>query len=687
MANTKELSRRSGGVGSNGNGIVASRSRLGVTGLGDLPLGELLLLNGVITEDDLVTALEVQKRLPEYKPLGQLLVANKAISRQRLQRFLARYSKSLRLGDVLVRCGIISDRQLTLAVAYQADKDIRLGDAVVRLNLASEEDIRRALCVQHGVSFVHLDDLIVDRSAARLINKGYASQHRVVPVASDGRSLTVAVDDPANTALVEELRATTGCDVAVVSSTHGAFTRVFNRVYGGGGGGAADEPVWNAHRLELISDHVPPERSVVGYTVEARQAEDAVRDLLGMAMDLRASDIHLETLDSRLQVRYRVDGLLRDLTVSSVEELVNRNRLEIISRIKILGNLDIAERRRPQDGSFRVRIVAAGSQMTKVNIRVSVIPGYYGENVVLRILDPRNAPASIDSLGFSSPVSARLRGLLQRSSGILLITGPTGCGKSTTMYASLMTMYRPGIKILTAEDPIEYVYENLSQSEVNERIGNGFASYLRAFLRHDPEVIMVGEIRDIETAEMAFRAAQTGHLLLSTLHTNDAVSSVARLLDLGVDRNVVASSLLGVLSQRLIRTNCPLCTEPYDPPRELLAEFFDEAPDAVQWSRGRGCAHCDFTGYKGRTPVGELWVPTERDVTLINKGAPVEEVRASADAGTVLMGEDVSERLFLGKTTLDELMRMLPYASVRQFRLLRGRTPSAWRAAAAPVPA
>jgi type IV pilus assembly protein PilB len=644
----------------------------------------VLLHYGLITEDDLVIALDVQKRLPEYKPLGELLVANKAISRHRLRRVLAHHSKSLRLGDVLVRSGVLSDRQLMLAVAYQADKDIRLGDALIRLNLASEEHIRRALCVQHGVSFVDLDDLVVDRSAARLINKGYASQHRLVPLAGDGATLTVAVDDPANTTLVEELQAMTGCEVAVVSSTHGAFSRAFNRVYGAAE--SADGLVWNAHRLELISDHTLPDRSGAGYTTHARQAEDAVRDLLGMAMDLRASDIHLETLDNRLQVRYRVDGLLRDLTVSSVAELVDRNRREIISRIKILGNLDIAERRRPQDGSFRVRMVS-GRQTTKVNIRVSVIPGYYGENVVLRILDPRNAPASIDALGFSSPVSARLRSLLQQTSGILLITGPTGCGKSTTMYASLMTMYRPGIKILTAEDPIEYVYESLSQSEVNERIGNGFASYLRAFLRHDPEVIMVGEIRDIETAEMAFRAGQTGHLLLSTLHTNDAVSSVARLLDLGVDRNVVASSLLGVLSQRLVRTNCPRCTERYDPPRDLMAEFFDEAPTAVQWFRGRGCEHCDHTGYKGRTPVGELWVPNERDVTLINKGAPVEELRLSADTGTVLMGEDISERLFQGKTTLEELMRMLPYSSVRQFRLLRDRMPAAWGRAAIPVSA
>ena len=244
--------------------------------------------------------------------------------------------------------------------------------------------------------------------------------------------------------------------------------------------------------------------------------------------------------------------MLQDPHLSLLEEAINRNHRAIVSRIKVLGKLDIAEKRRPQDGGFRVRL-ERGGQLVNIDMRISIIPGYYGENVVLRILDSRNAPRSIEQPGYAPQITAGLCQLLQNTSGLLLITGPTGSEKSTTLYGVLMTLYRPEIRILTAEEPIEYVYEQFSQCEVNEKIGNTFASYLRAFLRHDPEVIMLGEIRDTATAEMTFRAAQTGHLVLSTLHTNDAISAVTRPLALGVEATLITSALLGVLSQRLVR--------------------------------------------------------------------------------------------------------------------------------------
>jgi type IV pilus assembly protein PilB len=305
-----------------------------------------------------------------------------------------------------------------------------------------------------------------------------------------------------------------------------------------------------------------------------------------------------------------------------------------------------------------------------IDFRVSVLPGYYGESVVLRILDKARAPTSIDQIGFSPAVTTRLRHLLERPSGLLLITGPTGSGKSTTLYAALMTIYRPEIRILTAEDPIEYIYEQFSQSEVNDRIGNTFARYLRAFLRHDPEVIMVGEIRDQESAQIGFRAAQTGHLLLSTLHTNDALSALPRLLDLEVDPNVIASSLIGVLAQRLVRQVCTECRQEYDPPADLVREFFDTPAPPMKFYQGAGCSRCSFTGFHGRMGVGELWVPSERDVILISKNAPFDEIRASARDSTVAMAEDVMARLTEGRTTLEELIRVLPYSNVYQFRQL-----------------
>jgi type IV pilus assembly protein PilB len=263
--------------------------------------------------------------------------------------------------------------------------------------------------------------------------------------------------------------------------------------------------------------------------------------------------------------------------------------------------------------------------------------------------------------------------ILKRPAGIFLITGPTGSGKSTTLYASLMTIFKPQIRILTAEDPIEYVYEQFSQSEVNEHIGNTFANYLRAFLRHDPEVIMVGEIRDEDTAQMAFRAAQTGHLLLSTLHTNSAIASVSRLLDLSVDPNLIASSTLGVLAQRLVRQVCQACKVQYEPSRDLLREFFDTPPSHAKWYRGAGCGACNFSGYKGRLCVSELWTPSEEDVILISKNAPFEEIRDSSKRNTISMARDVADRLAAGLTNLEELIRVLPYQSVYEFRQLQVR--------------
>jgi len=332
-----------------------------------------------------------------------------------------------------------------------------------------------------------------------------------------------------------------------------------------------------------------------------------------------------------------------------------------------LGGLDIAERRRPQDGSFRVR-VQRGGQLENIDFRISIIPGYFGENIVLRVLDPKHAPKSLHELGFSRAIGEKLVKLLHRPTGMILITGPTGSGKSSTLRGALMTLYRPGIKILTAEDPIEYVYEHFTQCEVNEKIGNTFATYLRAFLRHDPQVIMLGEIRDTESAELASRASQTGHLVLSTLHTRDAVSSVTRLLDLKIDAGLITSTLLGILSQRLVRKICSECKEEYQPSAQLLQEFFSAPPADFKWYRGVGCQQCNFSGYKGRMPVAEIWIPNDTDIILINKGASLDEIRASSHQSTISMAADVKERLLEGRTNLEELIRVLPYSSVYQFR-------------------
>jgi type II secretory ATPase GspE/PulE/Tfp pilus assembly ATPase PilB-like protein len=359
--------------------------------------------------------------------------------------------------------------------------------------------------------------------------------------------------------------------------------------------------------------------------------------------------------------------VLRRPQLGGLQNAFDQSAREVASRVKILAKLDIAERRRPQDGSFQV---AVDRQSTKVpvDLRVAVLPTYFGESIVIRILNRSRAARSLEDLDLSPSVLGRLNEILKRRTGIFLVTGPTGAGKSTTLYSCLMRLHRPEIRILTAEDPVEYVYDELSQSQVNDQIGNTFANYLRAFLRHDPEVIMVGEIRDEATAEMAFRAAQTGHLLLSTLHTNSALAALTRLLDLEVESSLIGSSLIAVMSQRLVRRICPACSTPDTPDQSLVSEFFTRVPDGLTFYRGAGCSACGFSGYNGRTLIVDLWVPDDQDLRLVTRQAPIDEIAASATRTTISMAQDTHERLRAGRTTLDELFRVLPYSVVTEHR-------------------
>ena len=632
-------------------------------------LGETLLSEGLVTQAQLHEALREQEAGSGYVPLGQILVRRQLITRRQLDHLLSRRKTRLRLGEVLVRNDLITPDQLAIALEEQKRRRRPLGTVLVDMHLVSDEAMRQVLSLQLNIPFLDLDRLLIDRDLARLVNATYARRHGVVPVSLIGQNLTVVMDDPTNQSVVEELSASTGRIINVVTASREAIQRAFARVYSAEV--ARLEDVGDAADVITEEDNpagLPKSKYLDDYRRD-RMAAQIVRQVIRTASERGCSDVHLETLADGLRVRFRIDGVLQELHLGPLHEAMQENARRIVSRIKIMAKLDISERRRPQDGSFRVTLQQNGERHP-VDLRVSVIPGYYGESVVIRLLDRRAVPVSIDALGFSAPVSEQLRQALARPTGILLVTGPTGSGKSSTLYAALMSLYRPQIRILTAEDPIEYVFEQFSQSEVNERIGNTFANYLRAFLRHDPEVIMVGEIRDHDTAGMAFRAAQTGHLVLSTLHTNTAIGAVTRLQDLSVDPNLIASSLLGVVSQRLVRTVCPSCRTPYTPSRDLVKEFFDTAPP-MTWFRGRGCKACAFSGYKGRFAVAEFWSPDERDVILVSKGAPFEQIRESAARTTISMARDVASRLAEGRTNLEELIRVLPYSSVYEFRNLQ----------------
>lgn len=632
-------------------------------------LGDLLVEAGVVSDSQIKDALRVQAATAEHLPLGEVLIQQGLLTREQLRKVLDEGRKWPRLGDVLVRSGAISAEQLQSALAQQRKHKIPLGQLLVRLGHVTDERMRQALGMQLNIPYIDLDRLGIDPGLARLINRSYARRRLLVPVSCLGDCLTVCMDDPTDRLAIDELARSTRYNISVVTASREAIENALARLYAEQRTEGAGTSVV-AEKLELVTDDTSLQTSKSKYVNEYRQSKNAdslVRHLLSTAIEHRCSDIHLESLSNRLSIRFRVDGMLETLKLGELQNSLNDGGREIVSRLKILAKLDIAERRRPQDGSFRVRIERNGEQFG-VDLRVSVIPSVYGESVVLRILDRTRAPGTIDALGFPRPMSQRFQQLLRRPSGILLVTGPTGSGKSTTLYAALKTLYRPQIRVLTVEDPIEYVYEQFSQSEVNEQIGNTFASYLRAFLRHDPEVIMVGEVRDEETAEIAFRAAQTGHLLLSTLHTNTAAAAVTRLRDLKIDPNLIASCLLGVVGQRLVRQVCSECKAEYLPSDELLKEFFPGATPRLRFYKGKGCDRCHFTGYHGRTAIVELWVPNEEDIILIAKDAPFDALRASAARNTYSMAECATDLLQKGRTNLEELIRMLPYQCISDMR-------------------
>jgi type IV pilus assembly protein PilB len=563
-------------------------------------------------------------------------------------------SDTPRLGEVLVRRGAISRDQLAHALERQPLARRPIGRVIVDLRYATDETVQRAVAEQHGLPFLDLERASIDRRVARVVNRAYARRHRVLPLTRAGATIIVAMVDPGEREIIDELRRLTASSIEVVVTSEVGFHRALRRAY--------DEPAGGTAATEAESlDVLPP----------APRADDLLRRLVAHALAARCSDLHLEMLSDGLVVRYRIDGVLAPPHFGELQEPLDRHAREIVSRIKVLARLDIAERRRPQDGSFRFSTALVA---VPFDIRVSILPTQSGESVVMRLLDASRAAQSLAALDVTPPVARGLEAALARPSGILLVTGPTGSGKSTTLYACLRRLHRPGIRILTAEDPVEYVYDGLSQCQVNDDIGNTFARFLRSFLRHDPEVIMIGEIRDEDTARMAFRAAQTGHLLLSTLHTNSAVAALPRLRDLGVEPSVLASSLACVLSQRLVRRLCVDCRRPVpEAPLEaeanapgLVAECRPAAApapapagrDPVSWC-ATGCPACGFSGFRGRAIVGELWLPDEGDAALIAGDAPFDDVRRSAERTTHTLRDDAAMRLASGVTTREELRRVL----------------------------
>ncbi len=551
------------------------------------------------------------------------------------------------LGGILVRMGVLNEKQLEQALEVQARTGERLGRVLVRMGLVTEEDLAKAIGVQWGYPFVSLSTVPVDPEVVRLVPQHIASRHKVLAFARNGDKLVVALVDPLNLFALDDVRLVTGLDVEARITTEDELMQAINKYYHVGSifeqavvaeEEAAGEEEVSIDRLREMVDEAPVVK--------------LVNVILDQAIREGASDIHIEPHRNGLHVRYRIDGVLHDV-MSPPRNL----RAALTSRIKIVANLDIAERRKPQDGRIHLKVDGRD-----IDLRVSTLPTMFGEKVVMRILDQSNALISLNRLGMRSDVQAKWEELATKPYGMILVTGPTGSGKTTTLYATLSKINTLDKNIITVEDPVEYQLPRINQVQVNPKAGLTFATGLRSILRQDPDVIMVGEIRDRETAEIAVQAALTGHLVLSTLHTNDAPSAFTRLVDMGIEPFLVASSVIGVLAQRLARQICSKCKEAYRPPREAVRRL-DEGlaeDEGLVLYRGSGCDHCRQTGYKGRTGVYELLVVTDRIRELVVRRAPATEIRdAARSEGFRTMRDDGVQKVLEGVTTIEEILRVV----------------------------
>ncbi|GAB4386564.1 MAG: ATPase, T2SS/T4P/T4SS family [Phycisphaerales bacterium] len=556
------------------------------------------------------------------------------------------------IGLILVEKGLISRDQLEKALAAQRESGERLDRVLVRLGFVSRNQVLAALGDQFQMPVVDLGSLSPSREVLETLPPKLVYRQSCVPIDRHNGTLTVATSDPFEITALDELRLLTGCSIELVLADEDELNK-FIRAHYGVGGDTLDQ---------LSSDRRQEVVAVEGPADEIEQAQEAsviklVNDILVEAVSERATDVHIEPYEHELVVRYRIDGVLQR---ANVPPTINRFGAAIVSRLKIMANLNIAEKRKPQDGRITFTHRPPNGPAQEFDLRMSVIPMLFGEGVVLRVLSKTAVLMSLDDLGMDELTLRRWDELINRPHGIVLVTGPTGSGKSTTLYASLNRIVSDEIKVITVEDPVEYHVPMVNQIQVNAKTGLTFAAGLRSILRHDPDVVMVGEIRDKETAEVAIQASLTGHLVFSTLHTNDAAGATTRLLDMGVEPFLVSSSLEGVLAQRLVRRVCMECAQPYTPAHDELPPDFIPTPDDRPL-RGAGCRACRNTGFRGRVGVYELLrlTPHTREMIMERRNAPVIAAKAIEDGDLRLLKDDGYEKFRRGLTTLSEVARAL----------------------------
>ncbi len=547
-----------------------------------------------------------------------------------------------RLGDSLVEASFITQEQLQNALVVQKKTGERLGKVLINLGYITENSIIEVLEFQLGVPHVDIASMDITREVVAAIPVALAERYQVIPVKKRDNKLTLAMVDPTNFFAIDDVRMASGCDVVPVIAAEREIMRAISQYYG------INELVEKAVSQLKLEESYPMSK--------VQTADDApiigiVNSLFSQAVRERASDIHIEPQEKKLRVRFRIDGVLRE-----VASFTRDIQAAIISRIKIIGGMDISEKRLPQDG--RIKIAEAGRE---IDIRVSTLPTILGEKVVMRVLDKQAVILDVGKLGFSADNLQVFRRLYTQSYGMILVTGPTGSGKTTTLYSTLSEINTVGKNTITVEDPVEYRLDGINQVQVNPKAGLTFALGLRSILRQDPNIVMVGEIRDTETADIAIRAALTGHLVLSTLHTNDAPGAITRLVDMGVEPFLAATSILGVLAQRLVRCICPECKTRYTPMRDSVERMFlgVDSNQPLTLHKGKGCVSCGFTGYQGRIGIHEVMPVTSAIRELINRCASADEIASEAKKqGMISMCQDGINKAFGGITTVEEVMRV-----------------------------
>lgn len=556
--------------------------------------------------------------------------------------------------EILIRKKLISPDQLAEAKKLSKESRKSVADELIRLGYATGDDVMRAMAQEHGLDFVNLNEVVIPPSVVELLPESVARENAVLPLAEDDGTLRVIMSDPTDYDTREKLVFILNRKIEIALAPREMILEAINKHYGQVDGESADSMLQEFTDTAIdFTETTDEAASGTEETVDESSAPIVrlVQLIINEAVQLRASDIHVEPFEDRLRIRYRIDGVL-------IERDSPPKRLAgaLLSRIKILSKMDIAERRRPQDG--RIKITAGQKEL---DLRVSVLPTNHGQSVVMRLLDKDNIRVGIRQLGLSENEFKVFKQLIKRPNGIILVTGPTGSGKTTTLYAALNELNRPDTKIITAEDPVEYYLPGINQVEVRHSIGLDFAAIIRSMLRQAPNIILVGEMRDAETASMGIQASLTGHLVFSTLHTNDAPGAITRMIDMGVPAYLVSSSIIAVLAQRLVRVVCTKCKQPFQPPEPALqaAGITPEMASKATFMKGRGCNHCHQGGYKGRIGIYELMLMTSKIRELAFEGAPTQVIRRTAiNLGMTTLYNDGISKVLKGITTLEEIFRV-----------------------------